>query len=93
MNSSKDIIQKLRLFADKNRQMILFLVRVIIIYFSWKVLSWFLGEEKIPVEDRIWPWLSAGWEQFNDWIRIFLLYSSKLIFDLMGYSNEVLFQY
>lgn len=90
---AKDVIQNLRLFILKNWQMILFLTRVIIIYFAWKILSWFLGEEKIPIEDRIWPWLSAGWEQFNDWIRIFLLYSSKLVFDLLGYSNEVLFQY
>jgi exosortase/archaeosortase family protein len=93
MNPIHFFIRNVKSFVDKNRQMIFFVSRIVLIYLSWKLLSWFLGEEKIPIEERIWPWLSAGWEQFNDWIRIFLLYSSKLVFDAMGYSNEVLFQY
>lgn len=73
--------------------MILFLARVIGIYFTWKILSWFLGEEKTPIDERIWPWLSSGWEQFNDWVRIFLLYSSKFVFDILGYTNRIIGDY
>jgi exosortase/archaeosortase family protein len=93
MHLKQELTTTIKSFIAKNRQMILFLARVILIYISWKILSWFLGEEKIPIDDRIWPWLSAGWEQFNDWIRIFLLYSSSFIFDLLGYTNQVVGDY
>ena len=93
MNQFNTFINNVKSFVGKNRQMILFLVRVVIIYIGWKILSWFLGEEKIPIDERFWPWLSAGWEQFNDWIRIFLLYTSKLVFDILGYPCLVLNNY
>lgn len=85
--------QSAKSFVGKNRQMILFLLRVVVIYIVWKLLSWFLGEEKTPIDDRIWPWLSSGWEVFNNWIRLFLLYSSKLTFDILGYSSQVINDY
>ena len=73
--------------------MISFLVRVVVIFIGWKLLSWLLGEEKTCIDDRIWPWLSAGWERFNDWIRLFLLCSSKLIFGILGYSSQIINDY
>jgi exosortase/archaeosortase family protein len=73
--------------------MIFFVLRVSIIFIAWKFISWFLGEERTPIDDRIWPWLSTGWEHFNDLVRIFLLYSSKFVFDILGYSNQVIFNY
>jgi exosortase/archaeosortase family protein len=93
MNLFNIIIHQIKSFVGKNRQVILFLSRVAIIYIGWKMLSWFLGEEKIPIDERIWPWLSAGWEQFNDWVRIFLLFTSKLVFDILGYPSLILNNY
>jgi len=93
MQLKQEILINIKSFVDKNRQMILFLTRVIAIYFAWKILSWFLGEEKIPIDERIWPWISSGWEQFNDWIRLFLLYSSKFVFDILGYTNRIIGDY
>lgn len=93
MNQWSLLTDKIKSLVESNRQVILFLVRVLIIYFSWKILTWFLGEEKIPIDDRIWPWLSAVWEQFNDGIRLVLLYSSKLFFDLFGYTNRIIDDY
>ncbi len=86
----KGIIKKCRSLIAENRQTIFFILRVAIIYIAWKLLSWFLGEEKIPITDRHWPWLSAGWEHFNDWIRIGLLYSSKFVFSILGYSGQII---
>ena len=93
MDLKEDIFQNAKIFAAKNRQMIFFILRVAILFLGWKLLSWFLGEEKTPIEDRIWPWLSSGWETFNDWIRIFLLYSSKVVFDIFGFSGQVISDY
>jgi exosortase/archaeosortase family protein len=93
MNVKEDFIQDIKSFVDKNRQMIFFVLRVSIIFIAWKFISWFLGEERTPIDDRIWPWLSTGWEHFNDLVRIFLLYSSKFVFDILGYSNQVIFNY
>lgn len=87
------MIDKLKTKALKliqgNKQMIFFVLRVLIIYIAWKVLLWFLGEQRIPIEERHWPWLSSGWETFNDWVRIFLIQTTKLYFDFFGYTTEV----
>jgi exosortase/archaeosortase family protein len=84
------IVKKVKSFVVENKQMILFVVRVAIIYIAWKIISWFLGEEKTPIDDRVWPWLSTGWETFNDWVRIFILNATKLYFDLTGYSTHII---
>ncbi len=86
-------INKLKSFVEQNRQMIFFVVRVVIIYSFWKFLVWLLGEEKVHIEDRIIPWLSNGWEIFNSWIRVVLLYASKFVFDAMGYNSEIINNY
>ncbi len=84
---------KIKPFVKTNKQMILFVARVAIIYLVWKFLSWFLGEEKIPLDERIWPWLSTGWESFNDSMRIVILNATKLWFDIFGMSSEIVNNY
>ena len=93
MNYKKDFVQSTKSFVAKNRQMIFFILRVAIIYVLWKLLIWFLGEESTPLSERHWPWLSAGWEQFNDWVRIFLLYSTKFVYYIFGYDIYVIINY
>ncbi|NTW34144.1 MAG: hypothetical protein HGB12_16255 [Bacteroidetes bacterium] len=90
MNRKKELFQNVKSLVEKNRQVIFFILRVALIYVAWKLLSWFLGEQSTPLSERHWPWLSACWEQFNNWVRIFLLYSTKFVFDILGYSNRII---
>lgn len=87
------LFKNIKSFVDDNRQVIFFILRVAIIYGIWKFMVWFLGEEKIPIDERIWPWLSNGWEIFNDWIRIGILHSSKLLFSILGYDSQIINEY
>ncbi len=86
----KGIIKKCRIFVAENRQVVVFILKVAVIYAAWKLLSWFLGEEKIPIPERHWPWLSALWEHFNDGVRICLLNSAKFVFTILGYSGQII---
>jgi exosortase/archaeosortase family protein len=73
----------------QNREVLLFLLKLLIIYLFWKVLSWFAGEERIPLEERIWPAFSVAWEQLNDWVRIMLLHVSAFTLKIVGYDALV----
>jgi len=85
--------QKISFFIKSNKQIIYFIVKVLIIFIIWKTFQWILGEEKIPVDNRLIPIVSECWEHFNDYIRIFLLKSVALFFKLLGYKSIILFNY
>ncbi len=91
-NLSK-IKTKILNYYKENNTIILFVLRVAIIYFAWKILSFVLGEEKIPIDERMWPWLSQHWENFNDFVRIILLNSTKYYFDIVGIYSEIIDKY
>lgn len=93
MNLNSIIPKNIKSFVDTNRQMIFFVARVMAIYFFWKFMVWFLGEESHPIDERMWPWLSDKWEIFNDWVRIGLLYSTSALFELFGYPNTIINNY
>ena len=91
--SKNTIVNHVKKFYAENQKIILFILRVFIIYLSWKFLSWFLGEESTPIDERIWPWLSSGWEAFNDSMRIVLLNVTQMWFDLVGLESEIINNY
>ena len=93
MKLIKDFIKDTKSLVANNKQVTFFILRVAIIYILWRFLSWFLGEESTPLSERNWPWLSAGWEQFNNWFRIILLYTTKFIFYIFGYDIHVVSNY
>jgi exosortase/archaeosortase family protein len=84
---------QIKKYYAQNRTIILFLLRVAIIYFAWKAFSWFIGEESTPIEERYWPWLSNIWEHFNDFVRIGLLKSTQIWFNLVGLESEIINNY
>lgn len=91
--SKNTIVNHVKKFYAENQKIILFILRVFIIYLSWKFLSWFLGEESTPIDERIWPWLSSGWEAFNDSMRIVLLNATQMWFDFVGLESEIINNY
>jgi exosortase/archaeosortase family protein len=89
-NNLSRVKTKLIEYYRNNKTIIHFIFRVAIIYFAWKLILFVLGEEKIPIDERMWPWLSQHWENFNDFVRIILLHSTKFYFDLVGLHSEIL---
>lgn len=93
MFNKSALLKKGKSYFTANKQIIFFIVRVAIIYISWKILSWFLGEESTPIDDRVWPWLSQIWENFNDDVRIVILNLTKGWFDVFGMKAEIVLNY
>ncbi|MEI6766922.1 MAG: exosortase/archaeosortase family protein [Bacteroidota bacterium] len=78
----------IRLFTD-NKTVVFYILKLAIAFILWKLFLWFAGQESIAINNRHWPWFSAHWELFNDWIRIFLLKATSLTLKLFGFSNQI----
>lgn len=71
-------------------EILIFLVRLVLIYLMWRVFSVAMGQEAQPIEDRWLPAVSRVWEGFNDLLKINLVFFSRLILEFMGYEVVVL---
>lgn len=83
----------IKVIYTQNKTLINFVLRVALIYFGWKLLFLLLGEEKVPIDERVWPWLSNIWESFNDSVRIILLKITQTWFDAKGMETEIINNY
>lgn len=82
------------LFKDKRtNEFAFFLVKLALIWLSWKVFVWFIGEESDPMEERYSPFLSAPWEALNNWLRATLLHISDGILHILGYETQMVNEY
>lgn len=93
MTLQDKVKEKVSQFYHENKKVILFILRVAIIYASWKLLSFFLGEESTKIDERIWPWLSQGWESFNSSVRLVILNLAQAWFNLVGLESEIVNNY
>lgn len=74
---------------QKERKLFLFFLKLFVIWLSWKGIFFILGEEKMPLAQRIFPSLSALWEEFNMWVIKGLLLISKAILNVLGYNSHI----
>ncbi len=74
---------------EKERELFVFLLKLFLIWLSWKGIFYLLGEEKTPIEERLIPALSIPWEQFNLWVVKILLLASEFILKTMGYASHI----
>jgi exosortase/archaeosortase family protein len=75
------------ILKDKDKNLVFFLFKFLAIWLSWKVVSFVLGEEKVPIQQRLVPPLSRLWEALNDSVRVVLLNVSEWVLHLMGYKT------
>ena len=68
-------------------------LKLILIWLSWKIFIWIMGEESEPLDQRMFPALSAIWESLNDALRITLLSISRSILTVLGYRADVFNDY
>ncbi len=69
------------------------MLKLFFIWLSWKVLYHIVGEESVPLEQRMFPALSAHWENLNDWLRIILLSCTEKLLHLLGYKTDFVDNY
>ncbi len=48
-----------------------------------------MGREIIPIQDRMFPTISNGWELFNDWARLVLLHGTSFLLAILGHTSVV----
>lgn len=72
------------------REILLFLTKLALIYLVWRMFSIAMGQEAQPMGDRLWPAASMLWEQFNDLLKVNLVFFSRVILTAMGYEVAVL---
>ena len=70
-----------------------FFLKLIVIWLSWKIFAYLIGEEKEPVDQRIFPALSAQWESVNNWLRILLLEASDFLLQSAGHKTQLIENY
>ena len=78
-----------RFIPERERELLFFLLKLFLIWLSWRIIFWVLGEEKTPIQDRLIPALSAVWEQFNLWVVRMLLIASEFSLKAFGYSSHI----
>lgn len=72
------------------KEVLLFFVKLVMVYLIWRVFSIIAGAEAQPINDRIWPALSSVWEGFNDILKTNLVFFSRAVLKLLGYNVEQL---
>lgn len=66
---------------------VVFIFKLLLIYFSWKVISLILGEQHKTFDDRLWPFLSFQWEQINQFVRAIDIRSSTFLLNVIGFET------
>ncbi|HXH19629.1 MAG TPA: hypothetical protein VNJ07_11165 [Chitinophagales bacterium] len=75
--------------ASERRFYFIFLIKVFLIYLTWRLFEFIIGIESEPLENRMFPQLSYYWEWLNNQLRIGLIYVTRLILSVFGYESEI----
>lgn len=76
--------------SDQLKEVLIFFVKLVMVYLVWRVFSIVVGAEAQPFNERIWPALGQLWEGFNDLLKTNLVFFSREVLELMGYDVEQL---
>lgn len=70
------------------KEVLMFFIKLTAVYLTWRIFSIVAGAEAQPINERIWPAMSAVWEGFNDLLKENLVFFSRWVLGLMGYNVE-----
>lgn len=76
--------------SDLAREILVFIFKILLVYFLWRSFSLVIGPEAQPINERMIPWLSAAFEAFNDVLKTSLVQGSTLLIELFGYKPEII---
>jgi exosortase/archaeosortase family protein len=69
-----------------NNPLYSFFIKLILIWLSWKVFIYVIGEQSDPINERFFPKISLVWENFNQWYKDILLAWCEALLDSLGYD-------
>lgn len=75
--------------SDLVRDILVFVFKILVVYFLWRCFSLIVGPEAQPISERMIPWLSAAFEGFNDILKTSLAQGSAKMIELFGYQPEI----
>jgi exosortase/archaeosortase family protein len=73
-------------FGADEKKLILFFVKLALIWVSWKGILYVLIGAPSPMEERIYPPLSMWWEAWNDQLAHFILQQGTSLLQFLGYE-------
>lgn len=71
--------------GSAERKLVFFILKLFLIWLSWKVVIFILGREETPLNERLFPALSAYWESWNYHMVRVIIEPSWWILKTMGY--------
>lgn len=74
---------------QQNRTALMIIINLVFIYISWKIFMLVVGQERILIEERVWPWFSQQWEYFNQWLRELYLEASAWLLTVLGNPGSI----
>ena len=78
---------KIPLLKDpETKKLGFFFLKLFLIWLSWKILFLGLGEESMPINERLFPYISIPWETFNYNLVRFILEQSTNLLKLFGFE-------
>jgi exosortase/archaeosortase family protein len=72
--------------SETIREVLVFVFKLLLVYFLWRSFSLLIGPEAQPINERTIPWLSAAFEGFNDVLKTSLAEGSAWLISLFGYQ-------
>lgn len=66
--------------------LISFFLKLFLIWLSWKGIIHVLGEESMPLEERMFPIVSKYWEEFNYNTVLIILGPARDLLDILGFE-------
>ena len=72
--------------SDPLRPVLVFAIKLALIYILWRVFTIIVGAEAQPIDTRIWPWLSIHWQHANNVLKAILTYCSLKVLLVLGYK-------
>lgn len=67
-------------------EVLVFIFKLLVVYFLWRCFSLVIGPEAQPMNDRMIPWLSAGYENLLYLLKVSLAEGSAWFISLFGYE-------
>lgn len=74
-------------YIGSSRGLTKLFLKLVLIWLSWKLFILIIGEEQEPLDERMFPALSAQWELLNNFVRKHLLIASEWCLRQLGYET------
>lgn len=72
------------------REFLFFFIKLLLIWLSWKLFIYVVGEESTKSYNTLWVQGSLAWKSFNAWYKLHLLTVCVWVLKAIGYPAELL---